>query len=73
MKNYLSKYDFDFKERERNKQTDPPPKKKPTTYVKFNAKKDMDQTLWLLNEAPTFTEVNAEFTNLRAILRNGRN
>ena len=54
MKNYLSKYDFDFKERERNKQTDPPPKKKPTTYVKFNAKKDMDQTLWLLNEAPTF-------------------
>ena len=54
MKNYLSKYDFDFKERERNKQPDPPPKKKPTTYVKFNAKKDMDQTLWLLNEAPTF-------------------
>ena len=65
MKNYLSKYDFDFKERERSKKTDPPAKKRPNTYVKFTLERDMDQTLWMLNDAPTFAEVNAEFVNLK--------
>ena len=41
MKNYLSKYNFEFQEREKSKPA-APGKKKANTYVKFNEKKDMD-------------------------------
>ena len=72
MKNYLSEYNFEFKDREKSKPA-APGKKKPNTYVKFNDKKDMDQSLWMLNDNPTFADVNAEVLNLKKIIRAGKN
>ena len=65
MKNLLSKYDFDFVERDREFDK----KSQTLSYKKFKIQNDGNQTLFMLNDNCTRKQFDTEMLNLGKILK----